>query len=113
MKLTADAIIARAKVAGYLLEWRPENDKSHFLGSAGYTVAHTDQLAADIRTQLLPIEALFEETTDYGTKYRISGALIGPNGRQLRVESIWMVEAASGLTKFITLYPTKGVGYGV
>lgn len=96
-------------MVGYLLEWRPENDKSHFLGSAGYTVAHADQLVADIRTQLLPVEAMLEETTDYGNKYRIIGALVGPNGRRLRVESIWMVEAASGATKFITLYPTKGV----
>lgn len=109
MKLAPDAVIAKAKVAGYLLEWRPENDKSHFLGSAGYTVAHADQLVNDIREQLLPVEAMFEEMTDYGTKYRISGRLIGPNGRALRVESIWMVEAASGMTKFITLYPTKGV----
>lgn len=109
MKLAPDALIAKVKVAGYLLKWRPENDKSHFLGSAGYTGAHADQLVDDIRRQLLPVEAMFEETTDYGTKYRISGALIGPNGRQLRVETIWMVEAASGLTKFITFYPTKGV----
>ncbi|MEK6804790.1 MAG: DUF6883 domain-containing protein [Nitrospirota bacterium] len=109
MKLAPDAMIARAKVAGYLLEWRPENDKSQFLGSAGYTVAQADQLVDDIRAQLLPVEALFEETNDYGTKYRISGTLIGPNGRRLQVESIWMVEAANGLTKFITLYPTKGV----
>lgn len=44
MKLAAGALIARVKVVGYLLEWRPENDKSHFLGSAGYTVAHADSL---------------------------------------------------------------------
>jgi len=62
----------------------------------------------DIRTQLLPGEALFEEMNDYGTKYRISGTLVGPNGRRLLVESIWMVEAVNGVTKFITLYPTKG-----
>lgn len=109
MKLASDAVIARTKVVDYLLEWRPENDKSHFLGLAGYTIAHADQLADDIRAQLLPMEAMFEETTEYGIKYRISGGLIGPNGRRLQVDSIWMVEAASGVTKFITLYPTKGV----
>jgi len=75
----------------------------------GASLGAADQLVADIRAQLLPVEAIFEETTDYGKKYRISGALIGPNGRRLLVESIWMVEAASGVTKFITLYPTKGV----
>lgn len=36
MKLAADAVIARAKAANYLLKWQPENDKSQFLALAGY-----------------------------------------------------------------------------
>ena len=95
MNLSADAVIATSKIAGYLLEWRPENDKSHFLASAGYTVHYVDRLIEDIRTQLLPSNAALEETTEYGDKYRISGTLTGPNGQVLRVESIWMIEAAS------------------
>lgn len=66
-----------------------------------------DQLAEDIRRQLLPLEAEFEESTEYGDKYRIVGALIGPNGRTLRVVSVWMIEAATRTTKFLTLYPAK------
>lgn len=108
MKLAADAVIAMSKAAGYLLEWRPENDKSQFLASAGYAANAADRLVNDIRTQLLVLEATLQETTEYGNKYRISGSLTGPNGRVLGVESIWMTEAASGLTKFITLYPAKG-----
>ena len=107
MKLPPNAVIARAKVANYLLQWRPENDKSQFLALAGYTAEHVDRLLEDIRNQLLPLEAEFEETTEYGDKYRIAGTLTGPNGRPLRVVSIWMTETASGLTKFITLYPAK------
>jgi hypothetical protein len=109
MKLDADAIIARDKVVNYLLEWRPENDKSQFLTLAGYTVAQPDRLVNDIRNQLLPLDAQAEEMTEYGEKYRISGTLVGPNGRALRVETVWMVESGSGVTKFTTLYPTKGV----
>ena len=109
MKLAADALIARDKIVSYLLEWRPENDKSQFLALAGYTVAQPDRLVNDIRKQLLPLDAQADETTEYGEKYRISGTLVGPNGRALRVETIWMVEASGGVTKFITLYPTKGV----
>jgi hypothetical protein len=88
MKLAADALIARGKVTGYLLEWRPENDKSQFLALAGYTVAQPDQLVDDIRTQLLPLDAQVEEMTQYGQTYRISGTLIGPNGRALHVETV-------------------------
>jgi hypothetical protein len=75
VKLPADAVIAKAKVANYLLEWRPENDKSQFLAQAGYTSEHADQLADDIRQQLLSLEAEFEESTEYGDTYRIIGAL--------------------------------------
>lgn len=109
MKLAADAVIARDKVVNYLLKWRPENDKSQLLALAGYTIDHPDRLANDIRKQLLPLDAQAEETTEYGGKYRISGTLVGPNGQALRVETIWMVESNSGVTKFVTLYPTKGV----
>jgi len=109
MKLAANALIARDKVVDYLLAWRPENDKSQFLALAGYTAAQPDHLVNDIRNQLLPLDAQAEETTEYGEKYRIRGTLVGPNGRILRVETVWMVESSSGVTKFVTLYPTKGV----
>ncbi len=36
MKLPSDAIIAIEKMANYLLQWRPENDKSQFLAPAVY-----------------------------------------------------------------------------
>lgn len=109
MKLDANALIANEKVTNYLLEWRPENDKSQFLALVGYTIVEPDRLVDDIRRQLLPLDARIEEMTDYGQKYRITGALIGPNGRTVHVETVWMVESVSGVTKFITLYPAKGV----
>jgi hypothetical protein len=40
-------------------------------------------------------------------KYQIRGKLKGPNGRTLRVISIWMTESAGGKSKFVTLYPDK------
>jgi len=107
MRLPSDAIIAIEKMRNYLLQWRPENDKSQFLTKAGDTEHHADRLARDIRQQLLMLEAEFEETTEYGEMYSIIGPLIGPNGRMLRVASIWMTESRTGQTKFITLYPAK------
>lgn len=107
MKLSSDASITREKIANYLLIWRPENDKSQFLAQAGYTQPDADRLAKDIREQLLSQDAQFEKTTEYGEIYRIVSQLRGPNGQTLRVVSIWMIEAASGVTKFITLYRAK------
>lgn len=107
MKLPADTIIARRKVAEYLLRHRLEDDKSGFLALAGYTLEHAERLLNDLRTQLLPLDAELFDESEYGPKYRIRGTLRGPNGRPLRVVSIWMKEDATGDTKFVTLRPDK------
>src|SRR5688500_11137226 len=107
MRLPSDAAIARAKLTKYLLEWRAENDKSQFLLQAGYTAEKAERLEQDIREQLLTLEVEFEEETEYGNKYRIYGSIKGPNGRVLEVVSIWMIERATGVAKFITLYPRR------
>ncbi|HEX5397430.1 MAG TPA: hypothetical protein VFY06_00080 [Verrucomicrobiae bacterium] len=106
MKLPRDSEIARVKVMQYLLKLRDEDDKSKFLAQAGYTLAQADQLLEDL-SALLDGDAEFIQATEYGDKYRIRGTLNGPNGRQLRVSSVWMTEEATGRTKFVTLYPDK------
>ncbi len=107
MRLPADAIIAREKLSEYLLLPRPEDDKAAFLALAGYSLDNADRLLADIREQLIPLDAELIENTEYGAKFSLAGALTGPNGRTLRVATIWMTEEATGQTKFITLYPDK------
>ena len=106
MKLPADSEIARVKATHYLLKLRDEDDKSKFLEQAGYTAAHAERLIQDLRG-LLAADAEFVQKTEYGDKYQIRGILAGPNGRTLRVVSIWMIERATGKTKFVTLYPDK------
>jgi Domain of unknown function (DUF6883) len=106
MKLPRDSEIARVKVTHYLLKLREEDDKSKFLAQAGYTAAHAEQLLQDLRG-LLAADAEFVQNTEYGDKYQICGKLAGPNGRKLRVTTIWMIERATGKTKFVTLYPDK------
>lgn len=107
MKLPANTIILRRKASEYLLQKRRDDDKSGFLALAGYTAQDADRLIRDIREQLFPLEAEFHGQTKYGLKYRIRGTLTGPNGRALRVLSIWMKENATGDTKFVTLLPDR------
>ena len=107
MKLPANTIIAPRKLTQYLLRLRVEDDKSQFLALAGYTLDDADRLMRDIREQLLPLEAEFHEETEYGPKFRIRGTLTGPNGRGLRVLTIWMKENATNQAKFVTLFPDK------
>jgi len=105
MKLPPETIIAREKLTHYLLRPREDHDKSGFLSLGGYGPAEADRLERDLRTQLLPLDAVHAGTSLYGEKLLIRGTLTGPNGRVLKVLSVWMLEKPSGLAKFITLYP--------
>jgi hypothetical protein len=107
MKLSFDAIIAPAKLTQYLLILRKRNDKSQWLAQAGYTLENWQILENNLRSQILPLEATPTESSRYGQIYEIRGELTGPNGKTLAVHTIWMMEATTGQTKFITLYPDK------
>ncbi len=108
MKLPENTLIAREKLTHYLLTLRKRNDKSKWLAQAGYTLENWQLLETDLRTQILSINATLIENTEYGQMYEISGKLVGPNGKTLSVRTIWMTERATGNTKFITMYPTRG-----
>ena len=107
MKLSSDAVIDAAKLSRYLLVPQKRNDKAAWLAGAGYSLANWQLLQVDLREQLLPLEATLVEETAYGRLYEIAGRLKGPNGRVLRVRSIWIVEVSTGQTKFVTLFPDK------
>lgn len=83
MKLPADCLIARIKITHYLLVPQAKGDKSAFLAGAGYEAANPDQLIDDIRSQVLPCNAVPLEVTEHGQLYQISCPLAGPNGRIL------------------------------
>ena len=108
MKLPPDAVIAPAKLNRYLLVPQKHNDKADWLASAGYHLENWPLLRTDLREQILSRDATFLEGTAYGEMYEIIGALKGPNGKVLRVRSIWIIEAITGQTKLVTLFPDKG-----
>ena len=43
----------------------------------------------------------------YGIKYEVRGALTGPNNKTLHVVTIWITLAATGETRFVTLFPDR------
>ncbi len=73
-------------------------------------MGYWQRLEQDLRRQILTKNAVSLEKTSYGELFEIRALLTGPNGAVLKVKTIWMRETASGLTKFITLYPDKGGG---
>jgi hypothetical protein len=90
MKLPTDAQIAPEKLTRYLLVKRPLGDKSEFLKQAGYTLDNPERLEEDIRREILILDAVSVEKTNYGELFEIRGSLAGPNTRVLKVKTIWM-----------------------
>jgi hypothetical protein len=107
MRLPANTVIAEEKLARYLLFPQARGDKSAFLAQAGYVMGITGRLLEDLRTQVLPLEAVVLASNKFGRYYEIRGVLTGPNGKTLAVRTIWMTEHLSGVTKFVTLIPDK------
>lgn len=106
MKLPSDSFIDPRKITHYLLVRRDVDDKSGFLRLAGYDQSNASRLLEDIRA-LLDHEADLVEISEYSEKFLIEGALSGPNGRRLRVRSIWAKVLATGEIRFVTLYPSR------
>jgi hypothetical protein len=107
MKLPPDSSIALEKLTQYLLVPLARADKSAFLAKAGYTEENPERLLADIRSQILPLDATPAGTTKFGDFFEIRGEVRGPNGVALRVKTIWMREHLRESTRFITLLPDK------
>ena len=105
MKLPLDSTIAREKFANYLLLHQERSDKSRYPARAGYTLENIDRLIQDIRTQILPIDAIFVRRTVFGETYRIDGTLFGPGGWQIHIRTIWLKHTLSGAVHFVTLIP--------
>lgn len=107
MKLPADSLIPLEKLTCYLLVPLPRADKSAFLARGGYVLANANRLIQDLRSQMLPLDALPAAANQFGQYYEIRGVMRGPSGVPLRVKTIWMREHLSGVTRFITLLPDK------
>jgi hypothetical protein len=107
MKIPADAIIAPSKLTDYLLLARPWDDKSKFLGQAGFRRDSPELLEAAIRQLAADTEAVDDGVNEYGKFWRADGVLLGPNGVTLDVTAIWLEWRADGSFHFVTLKPRR------
>ncbi len=95
------------KLTAYLLVPREWDDKSKFLGLAGFTRDNPHQLLAAIRELAATAEAVEDGNSEYGVFLRAEGALAGPSGVDLAVVTIWLRSWQDGRTRFVTLKPRK------
>lgn len=100
------AEIQPAKIRDYLLssshpKGRP---KSKVFLSLGYTAENWEQLAADLLALGRGGDAE-QVASPYGEKFRIVGAIVGPNGRSAVFLSIWCRRHGDPIPRLVTAYP--------
>lgn len=105
MKIPDDAIIPEPKLTRYLLVFKPRNDKSQFLAQAGFTLDNWQTLKTAIQQLNQSVEAEEDRTDEYGTFYNVRGEILGVNGINLSVVTIWLERKSDGKFQFITLVP--------
>jgi hypothetical protein len=47
------------------------------------------------------------DMSEYGTKYEVTGALVGPDGRTAEVLVAWIVRTGENVPRLITAHPAR------
>lgn len=105
MRIPENSIVPDDKITRYLLVQKARNDKSKFLAQAGFTQENPEALKAAIQAQAVATEAVEERSNEYGTFYQVEGDLVGANGVNLSVVTIWLQRQSDGKFQFVTLKP--------
>ncbi|MBI3795165.1 MAG: hypothetical protein HY280_10650 [Nitrospinae bacterium] len=107
MRLSSDVVIPDEKLTKYLLVHRLWDDKSKFLGLAGFTKDNPTELKKALVVLARDCEAIYDGDSEYGEFFRTEGVLMGPNGRALKVTAVWLRWKADGQVRFVTLKPRR------
>jgi len=103
----ARATIAVEKLTAYLLNPLHKRGaaKAKLLLSLGYRANAPEALESDLRTHHLSLDAARMSQNAYGVVYEIDGPIKTPNGRIVRLVSVWQIDTGSDVPRLITMYP--------
>lgn len=101
------AVISLDKLVEYLLNVEHDRggSKARLLLEFGYSRENWQRLEGDIRRFHLSADVKFVRETAYGTRYEISQVLETPNGRTLRLRTVWQTDKGMDYPRLITLFP--------
>jgi len=104
-----NARVRRGKIVDYLLS-RVHKDgrgKAGFFQSFGFEPEHWSILSEALKRHAGEHEVVKSETSPFGMRYIIDGALDAPDGRKPEVRSVWFIETGDNVPHLATAYPAK------
>jgi Domain of unknown function (DUF6883) len=91
-----------------LLVPRLWDDKSEFLGRAGFSSEEPERLLSALRKLVGENDAFEDGANRFGVFLRVDGEIEGPVGVRLPVTTIWLRWHTDGSVHFVTLKPRRG-----
>ncbi len=109
MKLPSSeqASVPEKKLTGYLLSETHAvgRFKARFFRNLGFNDTNVTSLRREI-INLAQLEDVRDvETSNYGTKYIVEGAIMTPIGKSAKIITVWIIEKGKTQPIFVTAYP--------
>jgi len=102
------AYVPERKVRDYLLSLSHPvgKSKARFFRGLGFDEATVDQLREELRGVIQRAHVEETERTSHGTKYVVVGSIRSPNGEDVTIRTVWMIEEEGpDAPRFVTAYP--------
>ncbi len=103
------AFVPPNKITQYLLDTNHDEGrgKALFFLHVGFTVAEWKDLAKSLMQHAYEHKVVKEQTTRFGTRYIIEGAMLTPIGRKVQLRSVWFVSRGDPNPRLVTAYPLE------
>ena len=100
-----NVVIPEAKFTKYALDPERQPDKAKaFKLALGYDLSNYKRLIQDIKRHIKSTPAVAKLKDEHGQRYEVVMKLIGPNGKQAKVLTGWIVDAKNGETRMTIVH---------
>ncbi len=101
--------VEHEKIVGYLLNLRHLHgaSKARFFLEFGFRMEDPQGLAAALREHGQRHEVVLTKDTPFGPRYEVDGRIEAPNGKTLRIKTVWQADEGELAPRLITAYPLK------
>jgi hypothetical protein len=101
-------LIPEHKITDYLLSDENSKGKSAFFTSCGFTQTNWKELRHALQQHAINHDVQLVSKTIYGTKYIIEAFMQIPDGRCLKIRSVWIIDTGTEIPRLVTAYPLHG-----
>lgn len=100
-------VISREKLLKYILSETHSlgRFKAKYFESMGFNMRNVDALEKCLRSIAKTQQVKDTISSKYGTKYVLEGAVETPNGKTVKLCTVWIIEKEQTRPRFVTTYP--------